>query len=56
MIFINLSDFALSKIKNANYCCIITRISKSEAINLLQNIDLNEKSGTLQNIKIYYHM
>ena len=48
----NLSDFALSKIKNANYCCI----SKSEAINLLQNIDLNEKSGTLQNIKIYYHM
>ena len=52
MIFMNLSDFALSKIKNANYCCI----SKSEAINLLQNIDLNEKSGTLQNIKIYYHM
>ena len=48
----NLSDFALSKIKNANYCYI----SKSEAINLLQNIDLNEKSGTLENIKIYYHM
>ena len=34
-------------IKGSDYCCIITRISKSEAIKLLQNIDLTEKSGTL---------
>ena len=32
------------KIKNADYCCIITGISKSKAINLMQNIDLTEKS------------
>ena len=33
--------------KNANYCCIISAISKSEATKLLQNIDLTEKSGIL---------
>ena len=43
----NLSDIAIFEIKNTNYCCIITGISKSEATKLLQNIDLTEKSGTL---------
>ena len=43
----NLSDIAILKIKNVDYHCIITRITKSEAINLLQNTDLTEKSGTL---------
>ena len=43
----NLSDAAILKIKNTDYCCIITGISKSEAINLMQNIDLTEKSKTL---------
>ena len=42
-----LSDIAILKIENANYRCIITRISKNEAIKLLQNIDLTEKSETL---------
>ena len=42
-----LSNIAILKIKNADCCCIITRISKSEAINLIQNIDLTEKIGTL---------
>ena len=42
----SLSDVALLKIKNTNYCCIISGISKSEAIKLLQNIDLTEKNGT----------
>ena len=37
----------LLKIKNADYSCIISGISKSEAIKLLQNIDLTEKSETL---------
>ena len=32
------------------YCCIIFGISKCEAINLLKNADLNEKSGPLKNI------
>ena len=47
MISINLSDIAILNINGADYLCIISRISKSEAINLMQNMDLNEKSGTL---------
>ena len=30
-----------------DYCCIISLISKNEAIILMQNPDLTEKSGTL---------
>ena len=41
----NLNDIAILNIKDANYRCIITGISKSEAIKLLQNIDLTEKSS-----------
>ena len=43
----NLSDIAILNIKAADYRCIISGISKSEAINLMQNIDLTEKSRTL---------
>ena len=39
----NLCDIAILSIKNANYFYIITRISKSEAVKPLQNIDLTEK-------------
>ena len=45
--FMNLSNIALLKIKNADYCCIITGINRSKATKLLQNIDSTEKSGTL---------
>ena len=38
-------------INGADYRCIITWISKSEAVNLLQKADLNEKRRTLQNTK-----
>ena len=51
MMSINLSDIAILKIENANHLCIITWISKSEAINLMQNIDLTKKSGTLLKFK-----
>ena len=43
----NLSDIAILNIKGADYRCIISRISKSEAINLMQNTDLCEKCKTL---------
>ena len=43
----NLSDIYILNIKNADYRCIINGISISEAIKLLQNIDLTEKSETL---------
>ena len=39
----NLRNVAILKIKNVDYRCIITEISKSEAINLIQNIDLTGK-------------
>ena len=35
-------------IKGVNSCCIINGIGKSEATNLMQNIDLTEKSKALQ--------
>ena len=47
MMPINLSDICILKNKGAYYCCIICGIGKSEAINLMQNIDLTEKSRTL---------
>ena len=50
MMSMNFSNIAILNINVADYCdycCIISRISKSEAVNLLQNIDLTEKSGTL---------
>ena len=39
----NLSDIAISNLKGSSYCCIISLISKNEAINLMQNADLTEK-------------
>ena len=50
---INLNNIAILNIKSADYRCFISGISKREAINLMQNIDLTEKSETLQNAKIY---
>ena len=43
MTSMNLSDIAILNIESADYCCIISGISKSEAINLMQNIHLTEK-------------
>ena len=47
MMPINLNDIANINIKCADYHFINTGISKSEAINLMQNIDLTERSRTL---------
>ena len=44
---VNLSDIAILNIKGFDYCYIISVISKNEAIKLLQNADLTEKSETL---------
>ena len=41
------SDIAFLNIKGADYPCIITSIIKIESNNLIQNIDLTEKIGTL---------
>ena len=42
---VNLSDIAIVNIKGSDYLCIISLISKNEAINLMQNSDLTKKSG-----------
>ena len=47
MVSMNLSDIAILNIHDANYCFIISRISKNEAKNLMQNIDVTKVSGTL---------
>ena len=39
----NLSNIAILNIKGADYRCTISGIIKSEAINLMQNIDLTQK-------------
>ena len=43
----NLSNIAILKIKNADCRCIISGISKSEAVKLFRNINLTGKSRTL---------
>ena len=47
MMSVNLSDIAILNIKGSDLSLIIGLISKNEAINLMQNADLTEKSGTL---------
>ena len=47
MTSMNLSDVANLSIKGFDYRYIISLIRKKEAINLMQNADLTEKSGTL---------
>ena len=47
-----ISDIAILNIKGADYPCIICGISKSEAVHLLQNTDLNEKNGVIKIMKI----
>ena len=46
MIYKDLSDIYILNINGVDYHCIISGISKTEAINLMQNIDLTEKIGT----------
>ena len=43
MMSVNLSDIAYLNIKVSDHFCNISLISKSEAVKLLQNVDLTEK-------------
>ena len=47
MMSVSLSDIAILNSETADYWCINSVISKNEAVNLIQNADLTEKSGTL---------
>ena len=48
----NLCDIAILNTKGSVYCCIISGISKNEAINLMENAYLMAKSRTLKSIKM----
>ena len=49
MMSINLSNIAVLNIKGSDYCCIVSLISKNEAITLMQNADLTEKMKHYEN-------
>ena len=51
MMSMNLKNIAILNIKVVDYHCIITEIRRNEAISVIQNTDLKEKRGTLQNTK-----
>ena len=50
MMSMKFSDIAISNIKGSDYCCIISGISKNDAINLMQNTDLTKKRRKLKDI------
>ena len=47
MMSMNLSDIAILNIKSTDYWCIISGISKNEAVNLILNADLAKKKGNI---------
>ena len=47
MMSMNLNNIAIWNIKIADYCSVISGISKSEAINVMQNINLTEKKRNI---------
>ena len=55
MMSVSLSDIAMLNITGADYHCIISEISKNEAISLMQNADLTEKTEHYKT-KIYFHI
>ena len=50
MMSVDLKVIGILNIKSSDYPCNISLSSKNEAINLMQNADLTEKSRTLYNI------
>ena len=52
MMTMNLSDIAIFKTKNVNNRCIIPGITKSEVINLMQNINLTEIKRNFIKVKL----
>ena len=47
MMSIKFGNITILNIKGSDYLCIISLISKSDSINLMQNGDLTEKSRVL---------
>ena len=47
MMSVNFNNIAILNIKGSDYRCIISLVSKNEAINSMQNADSTEKRETL---------
>ena len=47
LMFMSYTNTAILNIKGSNYGCVISAISKNEAINVIQNADFTKESGTL---------
>ena len=43
MLSMNLSDIGILNIKDSDYRCVISLISKKKVINLMENADLDKK-------------
>ena len=56
MICRNLSNITILNIDGVNYCCIINIISKSEAKNLIQNVNISEKKNIRKQKKLLKHL
>ena len=56
MICRNLSNITILNIDGVNYCCIINIISKSEAKNLIQNVNISEKNNIRKQKKLLKHL
>ena len=50
MMSMNLKNIYILNNEGPGYCCIISGISKSEAINLMQNVDVTEKVEHYKNL------
>ena len=56
MLSVNISDIAIITVKNVDYRCIIHNISKSEAINLLENSVLEDCGYIQKNIVLLFSL
>ena len=54
MASINLSHIAILNIKDSDYRCIISLISKNEAIKLMQNADLVQKAEIIKHKNLFF--
>ena len=56
MLSVNISDIAIITVKNVDYCCFLHNISKSEAINLLENSILEDHGYIKKNIVLIFSL
>ena len=52
--FFDIKNANFLNTQGVNYCCIVLGIRKTETIFVLKNLDLNEKSGVLQDMKDFF--